>query len=257
MGGDEDVGEFTGRTEAIKVEIRSRVGGHLAKVHFKEGADVKKGEVLFELDARPYQAEVGVAQAEMALSEARLKLAEAEHRRAAKLLEAKAISREESDKIAASFQVATAELQVARAKLERARVSLEFTRITSPIDGKAGKALVAVGNLIAADAPGNEVLVTVSATDPIYVRFQVDEKAQLRLRRLYEERKGEGKNLTIGVRIAHEDGNPRQATIDFIDTQVDPATGTLQVRAVLANPKGELLPGQAARVRVPLGSVGK
>jgi RND family efflux transporter MFP subunit len=125
-----------------------------------------------------------VAQAELSLVEARLKLADAENRRAEKLLEAKAISREEFDKITASRQVAIADVQVARAKLDRVEASLDFTRITSPIEGKAGRALVAVGNLIRTGADRNGVLVTVSAIDPLYIYFQVDEKALSRLRRL-------------------------------------------------------------------------
>lgn len=243
--------EFTGRTEATNVEVRARVTGYLEKIQFREGAAVKKGDVLFELDARPYKADLDVTQAELSLVEARLRLAEAESRRAAKLLDSKAISKEEFDKVTAGLQVAIAEVQVARAKVERARVNLESTRITSPIDGKAGKAHAAVGNLIRTGADGHDVLVTVSTLDPLYVYFQVDEKAQTRIRRLYDERKAVGKTLAIDVGFVGEDGYPRQATLDFIDNQVDAASGTLLVRAVLPNAKGEILAGQFARVRVP------
>jgi RND family efflux transporter MFP subunit len=253
-----DQEDFTGRTEAsTTVEVRARVAGYLEKVHFEEGAEVKKGDALFQLDDRPYRAEMEKAQAEVARAEARLKLAEAENRRATKLLQTKAISPEEVDKIAASLEVERAGVQVARAELDRARLNLEFTRIASPIDGKAGQALVGVGNFIGTGAGRGNVLTTVAALHPLHVYFHVDEKTLVRLQRLSRERKDKGEKVAVGLGLAGEAGYPRQAIIDFSDNRVDAETATVQVRAVLPNPKGEVYPGQFVRVRLTLGPARK
>jgi len=236
---------FAGRTEAsATVEVRARVTGYLEKVMLKDGGEVKKGEVLFQLDDRVPRAELAKAEAEVARAEARVRLAEAEHRRAAKLLEVKAISREEFQKIVGTVEVERAGLQVARAELDRAKVNLDFTRIVAPIDGKAGKARLNAGNLIRSDA---DRLTTIVVLDPLHVYFDVDERTLLRLLRQW---KGKGDKAPVGVGLAGEKGYPREGTIDFIDNRVDPKTGTLRIRAVLPNPKGDMLPGQAVRIRL-------
>jgi len=236
---------FTGRAEAsTTVEVRARVTGYLEKILFKEGGEVRKGEVLFQLDDRLPRAELAKAEAEVVRAEARLKLAVIENRRAAKLFELKAISREELDKIAGTVEVERAGLQVARADLDRGKVNLDFTRIVAPIDGKAGKALLNVGNLIRS---GADRLTTIVVIDPLHVYFDVDERTLLRLLR---EWKGKGDKAPVGVGLASEKGYPREATIDFMDNRVDPKTGTLRIRAVLPNPKTEMLPGQAVRIRL-------
>lgn len=246
--------EFAGRTEASTiVEIRGRVSGHLEQVLFAEGDAVKKGQLLFQLDDRSYRAEVEKAQAELAGAEARMRLAEAEHRRATKLLDARAVSREEVDKLTAALEVERAGVLAARAAVEHAKLNLDYTRIVSPIDGRTGRALAA-GNLVRAGVDGGDVLTMISVLDPLHVHFRVDERTLLRLHRLLRERKEKGDRMTVSLGLAGEEGFPRQAVVDFTDNQVDPQTGTILVRAVLPNPKGEVLPGQAVRVRVSLGT---
>jgi RND family efflux transporter MFP subunit len=250
-----DYEDFTGRLQAIStVDLRARVSGYLDKAPFKEGSDVKKGEVLFEIDPRPYQAELDKAQAAAALGEARLKAAEANLERAKALLGKGGIGREEYDKIVSDRDEAAAAVKVGRANLDLARLNLSFTKVTAPIDGRIGRRLVDPGNLVKAD---DTLLATIVSLDPMQVTFNVDERTVLRLRRLA----GEGKiksprdgEQSVLLGLADEEGFPRRGKLDFVNNQVDADTGTLLMRATFANRDGLLLPGLFARVRLPVGA---
>jgi RND family efflux transporter MFP subunit len=217
------------------------------KVQFKDGAAVKKGELLLQLDDRVQRAELDRAQAESKRAEAGLKRAEADRARTAKLVEAKAATAEELDKATAAVEEAKASLLAGRAAAEVAKLNLEFTRIAAPTDGRIGRANATAGNLVR-DA---DVLATIYALDPLNVAFDLDERTALRLMR-YKRDRGDAK-VTVGLALTGDEGFPRKAGVDFVDPSVDPRTGALRVRAVLPNPKEEVRPGQFVRVRVPLG----
>jgi RND family efflux transporter MFP subunit len=243
--------DFTGRAEApTRVDLRARASGYLVKVLFEEGDDVKQGDVLFEIDPRPYKAELDRAEAAVSLAEARLKLADANQKRATAGLAAKSVSREEYDKVVAERTVAEAELRAARAGHELAQLNLEFTRVVAPVSGQIGRRLVDVGNVVKADDTNLAVLVT---RDPVHVYFDVDERTLLRLRRSMTEGKFKADKLTVGIGLADEERFPHRGVLDFADNRVDPETGTIRLRAVLPNKNRLVVPGMFVRVRLPLG----
>jgi RND family efflux transporter MFP subunit len=241
-----DHAEFTGRTAPSRtVEVRPRVSGYLTKVAFKDGAEVKQGDLLFEIDPRPYQADLDKAQAGVAVAQARLKQVDVEYQAARALAAQKTVGPTELDRAAGRRDEAEAGLRAARAALEAARLTLGFTKVHAPMSGRIGRRLLDPGNLVRADETPLAALV---ATDPLYVYFDVDERT---LRRL-----GKGKPLAtvqVAVGLAGEDGYPHRGVIDFLDNRVDADKGTLRVRAVLPSPRGLLRPGQFARVRVATG----
>jgi RND family efflux transporter MFP subunit len=242
---------FTGRIEAkTTVELRPRVSGYLTRVAFKDGAEVKKGEVLFEIDPRPYQAEVDKAQAGLALAQGRLKQADAEYARAKAQSDKGALSREELDKAAAGRTEAQARLEAAKAVLDSARLTLEFTRVTAPISGRIGPRLLDEGNVVKADETRLATLVSVG---PVYVYFDMDERTLLRLRKAGRLKAAREAAVPVTAAVGDEEDFPHKGQIDFVPNQVDPAKGTIRVRAVLENADGVLTPGLFARVRLPLG----
>jgi RND family efflux transporter MFP subunit len=231
---------FTGRTAASRsVEVRPRVSGYLTKVAFKDGDEVKQGDLLFEIDPRPYQAELEKAQAGVAVAQARLQQADADYQRRKALSGRGGVSQEELDRAAGERVVAEAGLRAARAALDAARLTLGFAKVHAPMSGRIGRRLLDPGNLVKAD---ETPLATLVATGPLYVYFDVDERT------LAKGRLKAG--LPVAVGLAGEDGYPHEGRIDFLDSRVDAAKGTVRVRAVLANPAGRLRPGQSARVRV-------
>jgi RND family efflux transporter MFP subunit len=247
-----DYEHFTGRSEPLEaVEIRARVLGLIDKVHFEPGAMVKKGDLLFTLDARLYKATVELAEAEVKRAETRLKVAEADFQRVKRLAETGVISREEVDKTSAERTDAEAAVTVARAKMDAARFDLESTRLTAPISGRIGRALLTAGNYVPA---GTTPLTSIVSLDPLGVGFDVDEANYLQLQRRLREGKVKTKKETeLPVEARFRDEAPRQARVDFVDNRVDPSTGTIHMRAVLANADGLLLPGMFAHVRLTTG----
>jgi len=246
--------EYTGRLEAVdSVEVRARVSGYLQSVHFKDGQIVKKGDLLFVIDPRPYQAELDNAEAALKLAKARLKLAQDNLARAKKLLSAHAISQEEADTRASDERVALATVEQAEAAVQTAKLNVEFTRVTAPISGRISRKLVTEGNLINSGT-GGTLLTTIVSLDPIYCYAEADEQSFLKYTRLAREGKRpssrEVRNPAY-LTLADETGFPHKGYIDFVDNRLDSNTGTITGRAVFPNPDLTLTPGLFARIRIP------
>ncbi len=253
--------ETTGRVEAVeKVEVRPRVAGHLVAVNVEDGAQVKAGDVLFEIDPRPYQAAVHSAEADVARLEALRRKSQADVDRNRKLRPEGAASERDLETAVWNVETADAEIKAARARLEQAQLDLGFTRITAPIAGRVSKRNITVGNLVQVGAGDASVLTTLVSIDPIYVSFHVDEPVLLRYQDYFRKTRpevppAEVKKLGVQVEIglANETGYSHTGIVDFIDNRVDAATGTIPARAVFENPEQILTPGLFVRVRVPFG----
>jgi len=254
-----DYADFTARTAAVdSVEVRARVWGYLKKVNFKEGTLVKKGDVLFELDPRPYEAEYARCLANLNSAQAHLTRTLADFKRAGELLPTKAIAQSDYDMAKGNCEEAAAAVKVAEATLKTGELNLDFTRITAPVSGRISRYLVTVGNLIqSADQANVTLLTTIVSVDPMYAYFDADERTVLRVRQLI--RKGKAKPagevaMPVTLRLANEDGFPHGGTIDFIDNQINPKTGTQRFRGTFPNKDDVLLPGLFARVRMPVSA---
>ena len=260
-----DSNEFTGRFEPVeRVEVRPRVSGYISSVNFKEGTEVSKGEVLFVIDPRPYQAERDKAAAGLAQARSQLALAKSERERATKLLAQHALSQEEYDTRTAGNEQAEANVEAAKAALDSAALNLEFTRVTAPISGRISRALVTTGNFV---TNGQTPLTTLVSLDPIYVSFDGDEQEYLKYIKLAHQVAAnlhdpaahesalsahEARSL-VQVGLANESGLPHQGVMVFVDNALDPTTGTIRSRALLDNHDRQFTPGLFARIRL-LGS---
>lgn len=247
--------EYTGRIEAVEsVEVRARVSGYLQSVHFEDGAMVKKGDLLFVIDPRPYEAELERAQAELNRLGAKLDLAINDFERADRLLKTKAISEEEFDTRSKARREAQAAVQAAQAAVTTAKLNLEYTRITALIDGLIGRKLITEGNLVNGNVGQATMLTTIVSLDPIYCYVDIDELQVLKYQQLASEGKwmnDQAVKLPSELALANEKGFPRKGIIDFVNNRLDPNTGTLRARGVFPNPDGTMTPGFFARVRVP------
>jgi RND family efflux transporter MFP subunit len=253
-----DHADFTARVAAVdSVEVRAHVWGYLQKVNFKEGALVRKGDVLFELDPRPYEALLKQAEAKVAQDEAQLRYDEAEYQRNQQLIRTRAVSPSDFEKSAAARNVDAANIAADRAVVAARQLDLEYTKVTAPVSGRVSRYAVTVGNLIqSGDQGGGTLLTTIVSVDPIYAYFDVDEHTVLRVRKLVREGKLKSADETavpVSLGLATEEGFPHRGTINFVDNQVNPKTGTLRVRGVFPNQDEALSPGFFARVRVPVG----
>ena len=237
---------FTGRVEAAEtVELRARVSGYIQEVAFEEGELVEQGDLLFLIDQRPYQARVSASQADLAQARSQLAQAGSEAERARVLLGRQAISQEVHDQRQSALNNTRAMVDAAQAALDTAELDLEYTRMTAPVSGRTGRAMVTRGNLANAD---QSLLTTLVTIDPVHVYFEADEQAAFVSHALLSN--GESNNLAIEL-----GGDPQRqytGTLDFIDNRLNPNTGTLQFRAVLANPNGRIRPGEFARVTMPV-----
>jgi RND family efflux transporter MFP subunit len=246
--------EYTGRLESTEsVEVRARVNGYLQSVHFRDGQVVKKGDLLFIIDPRPYQAEVDRVTAELQLAQARLELAKSDYARAQKLLQFRAISEEEADTRAATERQAQQSVEAARANVKAAKLNLEFTRVTAPITGRISRKLVTEGNLINGGTAEATLLTTIVSMDPIYVYFEADERSYLKYARLSNNRKSPASRDTrnpVYLALADEKGFSRRGYVDFVDNRLDSKTGTMTGRAVFSNADLSLTPGLFGRVRL-------
>ena len=253
--------EFTGRTDAANsVDIRARVSGYLVEVAFADGADVKEGDLLYQIDPRPFEAEVERAQGEVARWQAQHAKATADLARNKTLRQSNVVTQEELDATIAQEGIAKASIASAQAAERQARLNLEFTRITSPIAGRTSRTAITKGNLVSTSAGDSSVLTSVVAQDPMYVLFDVDEQTLLRHQQYLREKKDvnqiaelRSRNIPAEVGLANEQGFPHRGTLDFGDNRVDPSTGTIKVRAVLDNADRRFTPGMFVRVRLPFG----
>jgi RND family efflux transporter MFP subunit len=249
-----DYEDFPGRTEAVvSVDIRARVNGYLEKVNFREGAEVKQGAVLFEIDQRPYKAALDQAVGNLASMEARLKRLDADLGRAQRLVGTTAMSREDYDKIVGDRGETAASLQALRAAVERARLDMDFTKVLAPSTGRISRRYIDPGNLVKAD---DTILTTLVSLDPIYAYFDLDERTTLRLQRLFREHQIDwtrDTGLPVSMGLADEEGFSQQGRINFADNRVDPDTGTWRLRGLFPNPQRLLSPGLFVRIRLPVG----
>jgi multidrug efflux system membrane fusion protein len=250
--------EFTGRLQAVdSVEVRPRVSGLVSAVRFEEGAIVRRGDLLFQIDPRPFQAEVDRLRAELTRARATGQRAASELVTAEKLRAENAIAKEEHDRRAAFAQESTAQTAAVEAALRAAELNLEFTQVTSPIDGRVGRAIVTEGNLVSSGPGEATLLTTVVSLDPVYAYFDADEQIFLKysatgpkgpaLRGGLRNRSAE---LPIRMALSNDEGFPRTGQLDFVDNQLDSATGTIRGRAVFRNTDGQLTPGLFVRLRL-------
>jgi membrane fusion protein, multidrug efflux system len=236
--------EFTGRVAAVnQVEVRPRVSGFVTRASFQEGAEVRQGDVLFEIDPRPYQEDAARAAAELERARTRLAQTASEAERASRLVAVEAISREEAESRTSSRGEALAAVHSAQAALRNARLNLEWTRVRAPISGRVSRAEITPGNLVQA---GTSLLTTMVSMDPVYVYFDGDEQAYLRSTGLA----GGNARVPVLMGLANEEGHPHRGQMDFVDNRLDPATGTIRARAVFPNPDRRLTPGLFARLRL-------
>src|SRR6266571_1742011 len=247
--------EFTGRLDPVEsVEIRPRVSGYITEIRFEAGAIIKKGDLLYVIDPRPYQADFDRAAAEVERMDAQLKLAQIELNRAKELRDKSTISASEFDQKAATFQGSAAAKSSAEAAKNSAALNLEFTQIKSPIDGRVSDARITLGNLVQPGAGPESVLTTVVSVDPIYAKVDADENAVLKYVKLSEEGKrvsARTAKIPAFVELGNENDFPHEGYIDFVDNRLDPGTGTIRARVVLKNWNPNFItPGFFARVRV-------
>src|SRR6267143_2770304 len=247
--------EFTGRLDPVEsVEIRPRVSGYITEIHFEAGAIVKKGDLLYVIDPRPYQADFDRAKAEVDRMDAQVKLAQIELNRAKELRDKNTISASEFDQKAATYQGSAAAKSSAEAAKNAAALNLEFTQIKSPIDGRVSDQRISVGNLVQPGAGPESVLTTVVSVDPIYAKVDADENAVLKYVKLSSEGKrvsARTEKIPAFVELGNETDFPHQGDVDFVDNRLDPGTGTVRARVVLKNWNPNLItPGFFVRVRI-------
>ncbi len=257
-----DYVDFTGRTDAVEtVSIRARVTGYLVKIPFREGAEVKQNDLLFEIDPRPYQAQLDQAEGQVELNDASLKLAKATYERDRAIAQSVAggVSRQQLDQDLAAVDEAAARLKAAKASTEVYKLNLEFCQVKSPIDGMVSRYYYTRGNLVNQD---QTLLTTVVSLDPIYAYFDMDEPTLLRIRRAVNEgrikRVKDRSEIPIYMGLQGEDGYPHRGNFNFINNVVNPSTGSVAVRGKFDNPRPEegtrlLMPGMFVRIRLPIG----
>ena len=246
----------TGRTEAVEsVQVRAHVWGYLDKINFKEGAEVKKGDVLFKIDPRTYQAALAQAEANLKQAEShRATMADTYARD-----RASPSATPEATRMLDYGNLAESESAVgsARASRDAARLNVTYTDVVAPVSGRVGRALVTVGNLVQSGEMGGTVLTSIVSIDPIYTYFDIDDLTFLRVNRMVREGKIKSDPNALPLvylGMADEEGYPHAGHIDFVDNHVDPSTGTLQARGVFANADHALTPGLFVRIRLAQGS---
>ena len=246
--------EFPGRTAAVdNVELRARVSGYVLHVHFKDGSDVKAGDLLYEIDPAPYAAALAQIEGTLASTVAKLKTQELDLNRFRTLAGHGGVSKEQVDQAMGAVNETLATRGSLEAAVQRARLDLDYTRVTAPISGLIGRARVTPGNVVTAS---QTVLTTIVSVDPIYAYFDVDEATVLRARQMMRDRQITDyriANLPVSINLAGETGFQHHGHIDFAENALDAGTGTLQVRGLFPNPTRALSAGMFVRVRFPLG----
>ncbi len=249
-----DFADFTGHFEAVdRVEIRPRVSGYISSVNFVDGGEVRKGDVLFVIDPRPYEADLKRTQAQLAQARSQLALARSERDRAQKLIASRSISREEYETRVAASQESGANVEAAQAAVDMAALNLTFSRVTSPISGIVSRAEITAGNLVTS---GQTLLTTVVSVDPIYVSFEGDEQGYLEFMdyargNARDRAHAEREPHPVWIGLADESGYPHEGRIVFVDNEIDPSTGTVRARGRIDNHDRRFTPGMFARVRLP------
>ncbi|MGJ8676593.1 MAG: efflux RND transporter periplasmic adaptor subunit [Akkermansiaceae bacterium] len=248
--------DFTGRLEAVEsVDIKPRVSGYIESIHFQEGKRVQKGDLLYVIDSRPFQAIVNQLDAQITQAETALSLADSNLKRSKKLIESRAISQEEADIRESEALQAKADLAAAKAELDAAALNLEFTKVTAPISGIADREYVTVGNLVTGDQTS---LTSIVSHDPIDAYYEIDERSFLQgVRRFFDGKSpGRGSEIKIPAYLGldDEEGFPHEGVINFASNQLNPNTATMMVRARFDNKDEFLTPGLFARIRIPISS---
>lgn len=246
--------EFSGRIHAIDhVEIRPQVSGVIEQVFFKDGQLVKKGDPLFLIDPRPFQAALANAQAQVTGAQARMSLAQINQNRNKGLIESHAISQSDLDTTTNEQLIADAALKSAQAAVLTAQINLDYTSITAPVNGRVSRAEITVGNLVR-DGTSAPLLTTVVSVSPVYVEFDIDEQTYLK----YAENGANGNTgvdkIPVAAGLADQEGYPLSGRVEAIDNQLDTTSGTIRVRAIFDNPNGALTPGLYAKVRTGGGA---
>ena len=251
-----DYEEFTGRTEAFEtVEVRARVSGYLDKMYFEEGADIKKEDMLFQIDLRPLQAELERTEAIVGQTEARVNRLQSDFQRARNMLGTKSIGREEYEKVTGDLAEAQSTVKSAQAARDIAKLNITYSRVVAPISGRVSRRMIDPGNMVKAD---ETALTYIANLDPMYVYFDVDERTYLRLSRYFILKKGittiaQVKEIPVAMGLADEEGFPHEGRLNFVDNHIDANTGSVWVRGVFPNPDKFLTPGLFVRVRLPVG----
>jgi RND family efflux transporter MFP subunit len=257
-----DFEEFNGWMAADKtVEVRSRVRGHITKVNFSDGQYVKKGDLLFELDPRPFQAEIGAIADKVRIYEAQKTAADRDAARYRELLPQRAASQKDLDKAEATAASFGAEIEATKNQLERSKLDLEYSKITADIDGRVSKAELTEGNLV--NAGGSDpLLTTIVSVDPVRIYFNVDERSMLRYAKSIGAQGGKLADLLANLKdrkatfkfgLDGETGFSHEGTLQFGDNRVDPSTGTVQVYGIVPNKEKMFVPGSRVRVRLTIG----
>ena len=243
--------EFTGRLEAPQsVSLRPRISGYVESIQFKEGSLVKAGDVLFQIDDAAYKAEVKRLTATLADVNSQLKLAKSTFKRANELSSNKAISQEVFDSRSAELEQARARLRSTSAALEVAKLNLGYTKVKAPITGRVSRALITKGNLV---KEADTILTTLVSVEKVYAYFDADEQTYLKYMKLAKEGKRPSSRDVknpVYLALANDQGYPHEGYIDFVDNQINPATGTIRGRAVFDNAKGDFIPGMFARLKL-------
>jgi membrane fusion protein, multidrug efflux system len=249
-----DYEDFPARVESVNsVDIKARVTGYLDKVNFTDGTDVKQGDVLFEVDPRPYEVELARTEGAIVQTQGRLKRLEADLQRGMTLVRVKSMSPEEYDKIAGDRTEAVGTLEVAKADRDKAKINLAWTKVKAPISGRISRRLIDPGNLVKAD---ETVLTSIVDMDHMYAYFDVDERTTLKFQKLVRDGKIQwsmATGLPVMLGLVDEEGYPRTGTINFADNRLDADSGTWRLRAVFDNADHALSPGMYVRMRLPIG----
>ena len=237
-----DFEEFSGRLEPVTtVSVQPRVAGFVESAQFTEGSRVKKGQVLFRIDPRPFQAEVDRLAAQLKHAHTQSNLASTNNKRGEQLLAKHVISQQDFDQLQATTTASEDDIGAATAALEAARLNLEFTQVKSPIDGRVSNMLITPGNLVGTTS----ILTTVVSDNPVYAYFDADEQTYLRF-----AHKSENSSMPVYMGLVDEQGYPHEGRLNFVDNQVDAHSGTIRARAVFDNADGAYTPGLFARIKL-------
>jgi RND family efflux transporter MFP subunit len=248
--------QFTGQFAAIdSVEIRARVSGYLTEIHFQDGQIVRKGDLLFVIDPRPYEATLATMRAQLAQAEAQVELATRQLGRSAELRKRDYEPASNFDQRSSDLKVATAAVESAKSAIRSAELNVEFTRILAPISGRIGSHLVSIGNLVTGNESGTTTLLTtIVSLDPIYFNFDMSEADNLAYQRATARgalKSARDSPVAVSLRLADEKDWPHEGRMDFVDNHVDRNSGTIRARAVFANPGHLFTAGQFGRIRIP------